>query len=214
MSGVAIVLDEVTPLLARVSTAAQAKGLALVGGRAVGQLVRDYLVDLNSDRHRCGRNYYAQAARSVNVSAVPSGAAVSITQIGFRQRLLGGTILPKKQFLTIPAIPEAVGTLASEWTGLKVAFAYDPKLGCLRRALVRATPVAQVTLTGKGKLLKKHLNPVATGEAVFWLVRRAVQNPDPSVLPYAEQMTSRAVDAISAEVQTLLRRGASTGGEN
>lgn len=210
MSGVTFRLDEATPMLERVQSAAAQRGLALVGGRAVATLVRTHLVNLNASRHKFGRNYYAQAARSTHVRAVVGGAAVSITQVGFRQRLLGGPIRPGagKKFITIPAIPEAYGTRAGEWTGLKVAKAYDPKRGYLRWALVRVTAAATVTVGLTGKIRKKDFKKVTIGEPVFWLVRSVTQQADPSVLPYAEQMNARATDAMRDYLIMVARRQA------
>ncbi len=140
MSGVGVVIsrDDASPLLQRVKDAATAAGLSLVMARAIGIQVKDHLIALNAERHRYGRNYYAQAARSVTARAAGGFALVSITQIGIRQRLYGGEITPKngKRFLTIPADPAAYGMRAGEMQDLKVARVMNPD-GRLQWALVR-----------------------------------------------------------------------------
>lgn len=228
MSGVTFILDEATPLLERVGSAAAAKGLALVGGRAVGTLVRDHLVALNADRHRYGRNYYAQAARSVHVRSVPQGAAVGISQIGFRQRLLGGTIRAGqngsgKKFLTIPAegVPDAYSETAREHDDLQIARRVNPKTGHLMWCLIRnaSTPISIRRRKQKDGSIKTTIKAgaIVGGEVVFWLVRSVTQRADPSVLPSGEAMNTAASDAIKAEFATLdLRRtfGLSEGGDN
>jgi hypothetical protein len=225
MSGMTIIIDEATPLLSRVENAATAKGLALVGGRAVGTLLRDHLVALNSDRHRYGRNYYAQAARSVHVQAVDTGAAVSITQVGFRQRLLGGRITAGsngsgKIFLTIPApgVPDAFSETASEHNDLTLGRRVNPKTGHLQWCLIRnaSTPISirhrrQKDGTMKTKILA---GDVQGGEVVFWLVHSVNQKADPSVLPSDDKISAAATAAITAELATLALRSALKGGNN
>lgn len=212
MSGVTVVLDEASPLLARLSTAAQQRSLALVGGRAVGTFLRDFLVKLNDERHKYGRNFYANAARSVTVNATDRGARISVTQRGFRQRLLGGPIAPTagKKYLTIPAIPEAYGTLAGEWTGLKVGTAMDTERGYLRLALVRETGAARVTISKGGKIRKHDLKgATGAGEPVFWLVRSVSQAADPSVVPPTQEIDAVATAAIQAQLDRITRRSTS-----
>ena len=210
MPGVTIILDEVTPLLERVRTAAQVRGLALVGARAVASLVKTHLYGLDAQRHRFGRHFYRQAGDSVTSDTTPQGGVVSITQTGFRQRLFGGTIVPgpDKQFLTIPAVPEAVGTRAGEWSGLKFAYAFDPKIGALRPALVRATPAAVKSSAPAGKLNRAIRQNIEIGDVVFWLVRKVEQEADPTVLPESEQMATTAVGAIKTRIERLQSRSA------
>ncbi len=214
MSGVTFVIDQATPLLERVRSAAAAKSLAMVGGRAVGTLLRDHLVALNSDRHRYGRNYYARAARSVTVQLVPTGVAVSVTQIGFRQRLLGGRITAGangsgKQFLTIPAdgVPDAYSETAAEHHDLQIAKRVNPKNGRLMWCLVRnlSTPISIRRRKQKDGTIKTKIDAGAVqgGEVVFWLVHSVNQKPDPSVMPTDAAISSTAMEAITAELTNI-----------
>jgi hypothetical protein len=208
VSGVTILLDEVTPLLESVTSLVQARGLALVGARATASLVKEHAYGLNGERHRSGgRNFYRQAADSVSTAAVSQGAVVSINQQGFRQRLYGGAIRPGagKTYLTLPACDEAYGKRAGEFPGLKFAYALDPKSGALRPALVR--PAGTAVKIGRKKAVTS-LQP----EVLFWLVRKVDQRADPTVLPYGEQMSAVAVAAIRTRFSRLALRNARAGG--
>lgn len=219
MAGAAIVLDEVSPLLQRVRTAAAAAGLALVGARAAGQLVREHLFGLDAQRHKGGRHYYAQAARSVTTSRVPQGAVVSITQTGFRQRLKGGTIKAGqngsgRKFLTIPEDDEAIGKRAGEFKDLRLERnVINPRTGALMWALVRnmSTPITMRRRVQKDGSIKTTITPGKVigraGEVMYWLVRQVTQRADPTVLPHAEQMSGRAIDAIGARLLRLTDNG-------
>ncbi len=220
MSGVTIAIDEATPLLDRVQTAAAAQGLVLVGARAVAGLVKEHLYGLDGLRHKYGDHYFRQAGDSVTAAAVPQGAAVSITQIGFRLRLFGGTVLPGKNlshvsgkptvYLTIPAHPDAYGMRAGEFNDLDFKFVEDG--GSLRPALVRRaqTQIKYSRRKGKDGTSTINVRKVAElqPEVMFWLVRKAVHQADPTVLPYAEQMSARAVNAIKTRMLRLAQRNA------
>jgi hypothetical protein len=212
MSGVTILLDEVSPLLERVKTAAAARGLAVTGARGVGSLVRDHLYGLERQRHQYGKHYYRKAGDSVSARAVPQGAAVSITQLGLRQRLFGGPIVPVNAgALTIPACPEAVGHRAADFPHqLQRKRVLDPKTGSLRWALVRRASTA-IRFRHRRRAdgtVKYAITPSGFRDEkiMFWLVRRVYQKPDPTVLPSAEQMTACAVDAIKERLARLAQR--------
>jgi len=206
VSGVTVRLDEITPLLERVTTAAQAQGLALVGARAVGGLVKEHLYQLDGLRSRRGSHFYRQAGDSVTTGATPTGARVSITQRGFRQRLFGGTIRPKvARMLTIPAHPDAYGKRAGEFTDLDFAIAHDPETGALRPALVRRaqTVLRYSRRKAKDGTIRINVRPVKDlkAEVMFWLVKSVTQQPDPDVLPWPSRMSERAVTAIKQRLE-------------
>lgn len=211
MSGIGITIDEVSPLLVRVKTSAAAQGLALVGARAAGSLVRDHLFALDNERHQAGRHYYAQAARSVTTAADPRGATVSITQIGLRQRLRGGPIRPRPgHALTIPVEGSAgMGHRAREFNDLDIGRVMDDD-GRLRWALVRraSTPISYVRRKGKDGTVSVRVRPGAPrmAEPLFWLSRGVNQKPDPSVLPSPQKLSLVAVDAVKLRVERLGNR--------
>jgi hypothetical protein len=207
MAGVTIVLDTATPLLSRLRDEAARGDLVLVGGRAAGQLVRDHLVQLNTERHRYGRGYYAQAAQSVTVTKVGQGAAISITQTGFRQRLFGGPIDPvNSKFLTIPASPEAYGRRAGEFPDLEMTKTMDEN-GTLRWALVRrpSTPIRfQHRKQADGSIKTKIVPGLTRGaEVMFWLVAHVNQEPDPTVLPADDFISATALAAMQRRFERL-----------
>lgn len=210
MSAVTITVDEVSPLMQRLTTAAQAQGLALVGARAAAGLVREHLYGLDAQRHRGGNHFYRQAADSVGTARVPAGAAVTITQQGFAQRLFGGTIRAKPgRALTIPEDDAALGRRAREFNDLDLERVINPRTGALQMALVRraSTAISFTRRKQKDGSIKVTVKPgeLQGGEVMYWLAREVTQKPDPTVLPHAEHMSARATDAMQAR---LLRIGA------
>ncbi|MBI5693667.1 MAG: hypothetical protein HZC55_26620 [Verrucomicrobia bacterium] len=212
MSGLTIVVDTAGPLLARVRSEAQRAGLALVGARAVAIATKAHLLQLDRERHRYGRHYYGQAARSVNTRAGGAGLAlVTVSQTGIRQRLLGGPITPKspRKFLTLPEAPEAFGKRAREFHDLDFQLVLDDR-GALRPALVRRASSA-ISITRRRRkdgTVSFTVKPGALrgGEVIFWLARRVQQKPDPSVLPAETAMQETALDAIRRRVVRLETR--------
>ena len=214
MSGISIINDEVLPLLEGVQSEAQARGLALVGARAVASLVKEHLYGLDAQRHQFGNHFYRQAGDSVSSAVVPQGAVTSISQLGFRQRLFGGVIRAKQaKLLTLPAHPEAYGHRAGEFNDLDFAFAMNPETGALQPALVRR---AQTLL--RHRRLKGGAGYKATAVAtldpvvMYWLTPSVDQEADPTVLPHGEQMAARAVGAIKTRLLRPAIRQAQSGG--
>jgi hypothetical protein len=210
-SGLSIVVDEITPLLARVKSAAAAQGIALVGARAVAGLVKEHLYGLDRQRHRGGRHFYRSAGDSVTTGIVPAGAVVSITQTGFRQRFFGGTIRPRRaRMLAIPASPESQGMSPREFPDLDLKRMYDAN-GAIRLALVRraSTVITYRRRKRKDGTVQLTVAPVMTrlgGDVLFWLVPKVFQRADPTVLPYPAQINQRAVGAIKARFLRLALR--------
>lgn len=212
-----ILLDEATPLLERVQSATQARGLALVAARAVGGLVKEHLYGLDAQRHRFGNHFYRQAGDSVTTSADSRGAVVSISQLGFRQRFFGGTIRAKNvRYLTIPAAPEAYGHRAREFNDLDFAIVENPETGALQPALVRRaqTKIKHRRVKTKDGGVTFKASSVATllPEVMYWLTPKVEQDADPTVLPYNEQMSARAADAVKTRLARLAIREAQAGG--
>jgi hypothetical protein len=208
---VSIVLDEATPLLEAVQNEAQAKGLALVAARAVGGLVREHLYGLDSARHRGGRHFYRQAGDSVHSAEAPQGAIVSITHLGFRQRLLGGTIRARNaKNLTIPATAEAQGKRAGEFNDLDWALAHNPKTGALQPALVRR-PQTVIRYSRRknaegGVSLRARGVMTLLPEVMFWLTPSVEQRADRSVLPRDQDINATALGAIERRFLRLKGR--------
>lgn len=219
-SGTSITLvDELSPLLARLSTEASINGLSMVIGRAASNEVREHFFALNSARHRFGRNYYAGAARGTSFAVTPEGPRISTNQVGIRQRRFGGPIRPSagKQFLTIPATPEAVGKRAGEFSDLDVARVLDPESGRLRWALVRRASTAisfakRKAKDGSVRLSVKSSGLNQGGQVMFWLVRKVEQRADPSVLPTPARLQEIVLGAALTRVNRLKFRAGQTPG--
>lgn len=223
-TSLSFLLDEVTPLLERVKTFAQAQGIALVAARAVGGLVKDHLYGLDAQRHRYGDHFYRQAGDSVTALADQRGAIVSVTQLGFRLRffgtsgLPGGALRPKNgTYLTIPAAPEAYGHRAREFNDLDFAIVENPDTGSLQPALVRR---AQTVIKHRRVKTKEGVTFKATAvmsllpAVMYWLTRSVTQAADPTVLPYSELMQARALEAARARLLRLATRGQLQNPEN
>ncbi|MDR1284224.1 MAG: hypothetical protein LBK99_25910 [Opitutaceae bacterium] len=218
-TGMAIVFerDEVSPLLAALGDDIRGQHLSMVMGRAVGQLTRDWLFDLNNERHKHGRvPYYQQAARSVTVNKTDWGAAVSVTQTGIRLRrfgsggLPGGVVKPRpgKTYLTLPNedYPAGYGLRAREFNDLRFSIVLD-KNGALRPALVRraSTAIKFVRRKQKDGSIKTTVKAteLRDGEVVYWLVRQTRHRPDPAILPPGPMVTETAVQAALRRVAEI-----------
>ena len=210
---IGITIDTATPMLDRVRTAAQAAGLALVGARAGGNLVREHLIQLNAERHNKGRNFYLQAARSVNTAVSPAGALINIPHRGMRQRFEGGTIRPKPghRFVAFPddnAPAEAFQLMPREWPyhDLDLTHAMNPRTGHMQWALVRRASTA-VKLTrrkkkdGTIKTSWKVTEVRQGGQVIYWLTTSVTQRPDPSVLPTPLDLAATIISRMNERIE-------------
>lgn len=181
-------------------------------GRGVANLVRNHLFALNQSRPNQlgGRrtNFWAQAARGTSQASQPGGFTVSINQVGFRQRYQGGWIRPTggKKYLTIPAVAEAHGRRASEFSNLRFGFAAN-KYGNLQPALIEAS----ATKVKFGRARKDGTRGVKSegtgGKVMFFLSKRVFQQADASVLPTLPEMEAAAVAAADAVIAAALAKG-------
>jgi hypothetical protein len=157
-------------------------------------------------------NFWARAAKATNWQATTEGVDIVVPQIGVRQRYRGGMIRPvKKKFLTIPAVAEAYGKVASDFPGITFKMVMDLESGKMRPALVQKAG----TVVGVKKVKRKahktedggmslgsdqQITAQATGlVALFWLARKVNQKADPSVMPDDAAIGAeldRAVDAL------------------
>lgn len=191
---VTITKDEATPAVRRMINSLSSPQVRNVVGRSVANRIRDHLFALDQSRpNQLGgkrTHFYAAAARSTQHRNEFDRVIVSANQLGIRQRLLGGLILPKnKRFLTVPAAPEAHGKRAREFSDLRVAV-LDGRL-----ALIQDPP-------------KRRRKKVAQSEpkVLYWLVRKVKQEADPSVLPSEEELTETAVRSAERYLARQARR--------
>ena len=192
--------DGITAALRGLDRAARSKQLRIVMGAAAANAVKANFQKLDAERHRneTGIRFYAGAARSVQRPQVSGDeVTVAVTQEGVAQRYYGGTITAGsngsgKKWLTIPAIPAALGRRAGSFTNLQFRF-FNPNLA----ALVSADP-KKVKFKGGPKAKKErgvNLVPREDGRlpVVFWLKRSVTQKADPSVIPPEEELAAAAL---------------------
>src|SRR5712692_4436695 len=187
--------DRATPAVEGALSELQLAGVKPVIGRAVVQLVQHHFLRLNSSRaNPLGgprSNFYAQAARNTRYDVLTDGVLVSVSQIGIRQRLEGGEILPRNaKYLALPAIAEAYGKRAREFPNLTIL--WRRIAGATRPvALVEAaaTPFTRPPANWRagGQVRQDGTRGIKTnsvgGKVLFWLVKSVTQRADPSVLP-------------------------------
>src|SRR5574342_12137 len=96
MSVTVTVKDDATPLLNRVARTISEGALENAMGRGATKKIQAYLFGLNSGRANSlgGKrsNFYSAAAKSTSYQAEPGKAEITISKLGFRQRLEGGWI--------------------------------------------------------------------------------------------------------------------------
>ena len=182
--------DTASPLLNRLRedlTIPRAAGKSI--GRGVTQLIKGHLTDL--DRRRPNRlggprtHFYLRAAEATNFRVTGKGVVISINQLGIRQRILGGTIVPRKaRALTIPVSPEAYGKRAREF----------PDLVLIKTNQRGSTILARI---GQGDRV----------EPLFVLKKRVVQKADPSVLPTEKEIITTARRTLGRFLQSRRRPG-------
>ena len=146
-------------------------------------------------------HFYGDCARSTLSGVEPDGFFVSINQVGFRQRLEGGTIQMQNKLLTIPARSEAYGRRATEFNNLRfVMFRSGTKALMTSN---RPSGYARSSKTGV-KLKKAARMP---GLIMFWLVPSVTQKPDPGVLP-TEQDYNATLTATFDDYKARIERRA------
>lgn len=204
------VRDGATPAVREVIEGLAPARVNAVVGRAGVNVTREHLFRLNGERANAlgGKrtNFYAQAARSVNYTVNDRGPLVGVNHVGIRQRLFGGTIVPKggKKYLTIPMRAEAYGRRAREFDNLR--FAMVPGFG---PALVEAdaTRLRQARSKRGGVSTTRFKSAGEMGGLVmFRLVRKVTQRPDPTVMPSVETYQAAVVDAGRSYMERLAER--------
>lgn len=144
--------------------------------RSAVNTMRDHFSDLGANRpNRLGApstGYWMGAAEDLRSTATPDEVTVSTGQPGIRHHYEGGEIRPvEKDWLTIPAIAEAHGKRAGEFTNL--VFMWNPDKDLPRLA------------------------DKDDGTVYFWLAKSVHKEADPSVLPEEETILSRINDDLT-----------------
>jgi len=160
--------DKTRKFLELVGDAPEGREIRNLVGYDIAEVTREHLYEKDKEPNKLGgkkTHFYRSAGDAVSHEVTNTGAAISINQQGIRQRLEGGVITPKTaRALTIPINARAHGKRAREFENtfiLDKSDSGDPDtVGVLMQD------------TGGGRL-----------DALFVLRRRAVQAPDPSVIP-------------------------------
>jgi hypothetical protein len=189
-----------------------------IAGQAVTQLVIKHLTgyDRGHPNKLGGKrtHFIRDMARNTNLrKADDSEAIVSISHIGARLRILGGTVLPGKgtsfisgkptRALTIPANAEAYGSGAKKFADKLSAVYFNPARGHLVGMLLER-------LKPKGERRGKAKN--AKPRVMFWLVDQATIKPNPGLLPPTEEMQRVSIEAQRKLVMRLMKSRAGKGG--
>ena len=189
--------DGISDALKRVGRAARSQALRAVMGAAVAAVLVSNFEKLDAERHKneTGVRYYAGAARSVQRPQVSGDdVVVAVNQIGIAQRYYGGTITAGSngsgaKWLTIPAIPAALGRRAGSFSNLQFRF-FGPNLA----ALVSTDPTKAKYKSSPGAKKERSANLVPREDGrlpvVYWLKRSVTQKADPSVIPPEDTLTA------------------------
>jgi len=208
--------DTATPAVASLRAGLTPDRIQPIIGRAARNTYRTHFFGLNAQRPNAlgGRrtNYYAGAARATQFRIQGDSVIVSVNQVGIRLRLDGGTVRPRvKKFLTIPAIPEAHGKRASEFSDLRFSIEYNPKVSRRMPALVQGARslIRRRRVNGQ---LRVFFASVQNTRVIFWLVRSTTHRPDPTILPHPERVAAEAVRACDTYARLLWERRQPKGG--
>lgn len=98
--------NEITDLISRLYGAAEADA-PLVIATAASDRTKAHLKGVSSKRHRAGsiRDYYADAAESVEPQVDGRTAAIEISHTGFALRYYGGTVRPSGRISAVTGRP-------------------------------------------------------------------------------------------------------------
>jgi hypothetical protein len=196
--------------------------VAEVGARAVANLVRDHLFNLDNSaaNQMSGKrtHFYAAAAKSVHEPKQEgNSASFVITKTGLAQRWLGGTIRagagissatggPTK-YLAVPANNEAYGKAPGEFGKLD----FIPR-GNGKAMLVKRLAAVATNIEPKKRGSGYKASSVELGSLVmFWLVTEVHQEANPDVMPSETDMVQEAQLHMGNYLTRLLE---SRGGTN
>lgn len=211
MATVISITDRATPVVVAIGRAVQSTELKHVVGRAAVNVFKQHL--FAQDRNRPNvlggtrTHFYADAARATHYDLLPDGVRVSVNQVGFLQRVVGGTIKPTaSKYLTIPARAEAHGKRASEFNDLVVVFGRGGQPVALARAVqtsLRITGAATASVLGVKRVAQ---GEQTGGEILFWLKKEVTQRGDPSVAPGALEIAAGAYSAANAHLDRVVAK--------
>lgn len=180
--------------------------------------VGEHLRGLNSRSPHT--DFYASAARGIETEADGSRALVRIPKLGLALRLYGGTVTPGKGISSYTGLL----TRALAIPGDNVPIVGPPD-GRYRQRPAEAGLLAFIPARGRdttvGYLIEgeertvtrgkrkgqKRIVPTAGGKFMYTLVSEVTHDPDPSVLPSDEEITTAAVSAAMDYVESIHDEG-------
>lgn len=202
--------DQATPMLLALQYGVSEAQLKPKIGAAVKLLVQKNFLKLPENKMGFpSTGFWADAARSTNYQAVAEGALVSVNKQGVRQRLLGGEITPVKgKYLTIPAIAEAYGKRAGEFSNLRIQFGRGRQpVALVERSQEPGGPSRTGTSQkGRNKGSRKVSAPPQPGRVYYWLVKSVSQRGNPDVMPTGEEIEATAIEAVAAAANRAVAR--------
>ena len=151
--------------------------------------IRGHFLSLPSnEREFPTTHFWRRAAESTRYEVKSDGVRISISQVGVRQRFLGGDINSvRAKFLTIPAIAETYGHRAADFSDLKIVHGF---FGMYNGG------VATLALVPADWTKEKSGNLESSG-VYFWLLEHVSQGPNPDVLPSNDEIIEVIVRAAN-----------------
>jgi hypothetical protein len=153
-----------------------------IAAHTAARATQDHFAKLSRARHRAAagmNNYYARAAKATTGRVQGDQVIVSIDALGLALRRYGGTVTPKRaKYLAIPSSdnPAAINNAPRRVPGLH-----------FRR-----------NKNGDGGRLTDN-----TGRVFYWLVKKSVHQPDPSVLPSAGDFDKAIMPILKAHIDRM-----------
>ena len=203
MMGIALVISaEEIGLTPRVKEMLDPTAVARVAGRGVAEAIRANYQKLETgrpNRHGWRRQHLWSQLRRSTQNPVPIAdglMSVMVNHVAAAQRYFGGIIRAiAARMLTIPAVEEAYGKRAGEFSDLEFGFGFDPELQKMRPALVQA----KRTEVSFGRRRKDGTRKMKRGRELgggvyYWLTRKVEQKADPTTLPSEAEMRAAAIE--------------------
>lgn len=206
--GVSIALDTASPFAKAVARGIERRSYGPAVGEAGKLVLMDHFAGKEAQAAGASQTaagnpklghvgLYADFARATSWRVVGDGVEVSINHPAIHQRLRGGIIKPvNASYLTLPAREGAYGKRVAEiGIALKFGFAFDDRLGVMRKALIAENAVTKEV----GRARKdgtRRTKTVKEAGVYYWLVRSVNQEPDDTVLPYDELIVERVAQAF------------------